>query len=485
MTEEPRYGFHPLERRGVLLGLDAGQMATMAGGVVAALVTRAAISGPAGMLLAVATAIGTLVSTLWTRDGRSLAARAAVAAAWLARGASRAQLDDTPLSGRLQTGHCDAGGAGSHRPGAHRPRRHRTEPEPPGLRPPGIVLSSDPGLPGDAPIGIVRDRRSGTCAAVLPVQGCSYCLLDPGEQVQRLEGWRRVLGSLARPGSPVVKVQWLQRSWIGADGQARVPEEAQGHGGPNPAASSYAQLLDTALPALANHRVWLALVVELRPPGEAVTALRRELRLLEGQLRAADLKPLHPLGPDELAELVGQPSRTAGAPACGAWPLARREGWSAYQTDAFWHATYWVAEWPRTEVGPDFLAPLLLTSARTAVSLLMAPVPSDRAMREVRSARTADLADAQLRARAGFLQSARRERETVGVARREEELADGHQEFRFSGYVTVSAEGEDQLAAACAEVEHAAQSARLELRRLFGRQAEAYTWTLPLGRGLR
>ena len=35
-----------------------------------------------------------------------------------------------------------------------------------------------------------------------------------------------------------------------------------------------------------------------------------------------------------------------------------------------------------------------------------------------------------------------------------------------------------------AEAEHAAQTAHLELRRLYGRQAEAFTWTLPLGRGL-
>jgi hypothetical protein len=34
-------------------------------------------------------------------------------------------------------------------------------------------------------------------------------------------------------------------------------------------------------------------------------------------------------------------------------------------------------------------------------------------------------------------------------------------------------------------MEQAARAAHLELRRLYGRQAEAFTWTLPLGRGLR
>jgi hypothetical protein len=150
-----------------------------------------------------------------------------------------------------------------------------------------------------------------------------------------------------------------------------------------------------------------------------------------------------------------------------------------------WHATFWVAEWPRVDVGPDFLGPLLLGEGRRSVSLIMAPVGSERAEREVRSARTADTADRELRARAGFLASARRQREADGVERREEELAEGHHEFRFSGYVTVSGPDAETLATACAEVEHAAQSCRLELRRLYGRQLEALTWTLPLGRGLR
>ena len=167
------------------------------------------------------------------------------------------------------------------------------------------------------------------------------------------------------------------------------------------------------------------------------------------------------------------------------WPMAADDRWDSYRTDGRWHATYWASEWPRVEVGPDFLSPLLVGTGDRTVSLIMAPVPADRAQREARSARTADVADDALRARAGFLSSARRARESEGATRREEELADGHQEFRFTGYVTVSADDPEKLSEACAEAQLAAQSARLELRRLYGRQAEAYTWALPLGRGLR
>ena len=70
------------------------------------------------------------------------------------------------------------------------------------------------------------------------------------------------------------------------------------------------------------------------------------------------------------------------------------------------------------------------------------------------------------------------------MIRRESELADGHADYRFSGYVTVTAARPGGLEAACLETEQAAQRAHLELRRLYGRQAEAFTWTLPLARGL-
>ena len=114
----------------------------------------------------------------------------------------------------------------------------------------------------------------------------------------------------------------------------------------------------------------------------------------------------------------------------------------------------------------------------------MEPLSPRRAVRQVEQARTADLADTELRRRGGFLATARRSREAQLVARREEELADGHASFRFSGYVTVTAATREQLAEGCQMTEEAAGQCRLELRRLFGDQERALACTLPLARGL-
>ena len=83
------------------------------------------------------------------------------------------------------------------------------------------------------------------------------------------------------------------------------------------------------------------------------------------------------------------------------------------------------------------------------------------------------------------LASSRRPGAQESTLRRESELAAGHGEVRLAGFVTVSGRDTDDLRRASSEVlEHAAR-ARLELYRMYGQQADAFTFTLPLCRGLK
>jgi hypothetical protein len=191
-----------------------------------------------------------------------------------------------------------------------------------------------------------------------------------------------------------------------------------------------------------------------------------------------------PLGGRDCASATGARHRCPPCVVGWPWPMATDVEWGCLRTDATWHATYWIAEWPRVDVGPDFLGPLLLGPVRRSVAVVMEPLSPSRAVRQVEQARTADLADSELRRRGGFLSTARRAREEALVARREEELADGHASFRFAGYVTVTAPTKELLTEACEATEHSAGQSRLELRRLFGDQERAFTCTLPLCRGL-
>src|SRR5438105_3779008 len=244
------------------------------------------------------------------------------------------------------------------------------------------------------------------------------------------------------------------------------------------------------------------------PPGQgrdpdvaAYMALARELEALAGQLQAADLHVEGALPPRALAQLIrltfdpaaqaGLALRTAnhgrqGVDPANAWPLAASTCWSSYRVESAWHRVYWVREWPRTPVGPDFMAPLLLqTRSVRTISMVMEPIPPLRARRAVEAARVADASDEHVRRRAGFVTSVRRQREQEQVLARERELADGHSDVRFSAYVLVTAPSLERLEEAGAEIEQQAGQARLELGRLDGGQDVAFTYCLPPGRGLR
>jgi hypothetical protein len=356
--------------------------------------------------------------------------------------------------------------------------------------------------PGADPVATITDKLNGSLTAVLKVRGRSFALLDGADKERRLASWSSILAGLSREGSPIRNIQWVERMIPGdAETLTRHFESCRAIGSDAPAARSYASLVKEAGPLGQDHECFVALSIRLRqrrgqPTPEVV--LLRELRLLEGQMRGAELDIEKALDRDALGAVLRTgfdpwgrallTRRAAHFPHCNpatAWPVASDESWSAWRTDDTWHATFWVAEWPRSEVGPDFLSPLLLhTAGQRSVAVVMAPLPPSAGIREAEAARTAQAADDHLRQRAGFLSTARRQRQAEGIALRESELSDGHAAYRFSGYVTVSARDADALEVACGEVVQAGHQCRLELRRLHGIQDVAFAWTEPVGRGI-
>lgn len=470
-AEARTYRFHPLPRRGVVVGLGPTQLAVVVVGLLGALVAFRSLPGSAGAAAAVAVVAAAAAAACAPVAGRTAVEWAPIAGAWLARRPRRRSL---------------------WRPGFT-------------LAPWAVSVLEAPDAPGEPALGVVRDRRSGTWSAVLPVDSRAFVLLDPSDKQRRLAAWGAVLAATARPGTAVQRVQWIERASAASSGSlvSYLAEASAPEGCPPASAearASYQRLVEDAGSGSQAHQVLIALGVQPRKASRALRSfgggvagacalLRREVRLLQGQLRSAELTPGRPLDAAGLAGVMrgtARPERPAGAAsaAANAWPMAIEEGWASVRVDGGWHATFWVAEWPRVDVGADFLAPLLLAGGSRVVSVVMEPVPAGRARREAESARTADVADEELRRRAGFLSTASRQRQAEGVVAREAELANGHADYRFAGYVTVSADTPADLEESCAAVEQAAQQSFLELRRLYGQQREAQTWTLPLCRGL-
>ena len=493
MAEETRYRFGPLEKRGLLFGLTPMQLGVLTvAAAVAILIMRIDVDVITVSLTAV---IGALVvfSVFARAEGRPVIEMVPIGLRWMwrrGRGKTR-WVNAAPLTGRTRVA-----------------EEHMTLP--PALK--TITILAAPVSGGE--IGIIKDAAQKTYTSVISVRGRSFALLDSDAKSRLLEQWADVLAGLAREGSAIKRVQWLERT-VPEPGDAigQYLREAVALPHTSTAVRSYLQLVEDAGPTTQHHESFLAIqlsadraqrLIKQAGGGDdgACAALARETFGLASRLGAADLDVVGMLTP----RLVAQTMRVSFDPSSQssmamanverpdkpgirpdqAWPLATQDEWSYYRSDSGVHATYWVAEWPRLEVGPDFLAPLILqTWVQRTVSVTIEPVPPLRAQREAEAARTADIADTEMRERHGFLLTARRRSEQGSLVDRESQLASGHADMRFSGYVTVSATNLEDLEIACAEVEQQAGQSRLVLRRMSGLQEDAFTFTLPLGRGLK
>jgi hypothetical protein len=496
-----RYRFPPLERRGVIAGWRAGQVGAVAVSLVLAVLSVRSRPSLGGVVVAVLLVGAGVAVAFWPVAGRTGEQWLPVVVRWGWAGATgrRIQVDPGPTAGTTV--------AFGRRTDAVPARVAGRPPAAPASVFDGLhLLGSGGGDSAGSGIGVVVDERARTVTGVLALRGHSFALLGPIEQDARVAGWARVLASLAREGSAVHRLQWVE-TCLPDDGGA-VRGHLADHGilaDDSSAARSYRALLDEASPVTRRHRVLLSVTVHrgrsaraVRSAGGglegAVEVLTREVASVGTTLEGVDVSVDGVLDRGGLADVLAEALLPApdgsgvapGGPVTGGspWPMGTESGWDSVRTDGTWHAVYWVAEWPRVDVQPDFLGPLLFAPLRRTLSVVMEPVDPARAARQVAQARTAGLADGELRRRNGFLTSARHTRERQSVDERDVELADGHAQFRYSGYLGVTADCHAELVASCAALEQAAGHARLEVRRLFGQQDTALLCLLPLGRGL-
>jgi hypothetical protein len=491
------YRFGPLERRGLLGAVRAGQAVLVASGAAVAIaildLAPTATGGFAAILVfAAATALA------FTPIGRRSAEEwtPVIASFGLRRVRRRHRFASlAPTSGLTSTGTS--------------PRRPEMEAPiadpPPSLRGLAVIESSY----RDRTIGVISAERGRRLTAVLACRVVAFSLLDPEAQERRLARWGLVLSGAA--ATPIRRIQWVERTapaqgdelarWVHAERDPSVPLRG------TPMIESYLELIGTTAKVTQEHEILLAVQVDARRVRErGQDAVRRALveqteRIAQG-LEAAEVNVLGALSPSQLAralrtafdpfaraELVAleavdpEPGRLSES---SAWPLGTSEQWDRYQSDGAVHATYWIGGWPRVDVSPMFMDALLgRSSAVRTVAVTFEPISPDRSTRQIEAAITRDQADRELRRRFGQSETARQRQAGEATARREAELAAGHSEVRLAGFVTVSGRDPDDLRRACAEVNEHAARARIELHRMYGQQADAFTFTLPICRGLR
>lgn len=357
---------------------------------------------------------------------------------------------------------------------------------------------------------VVRDQRARTLSASLRVRGREFSLLERSEQERVVQLWGDALAGFCTERGPVSRLRITEWAAPGAT-PVRGTCEAD-RGVTSDAALSYAELLAEAGPMAVRHEVLVTVTVDLRrvrrrEAGQrtdeaGVDVLTEELRLLTARLEAAGLAVSAPLSPRETAEALrlrldpgcgdqlsirsGSLAMLAGlvSPYSGA-PLVTDASWQMLQADGAVHRTYWIAEWPRLDVPPNWLEPLLLHAGGTRTfAIHYEPVPPSRSQRRIDRDSTRLAADEEQRTRTGFRVGARHRRAQTAVAEREAELVAGYAELEYAGFLTVTAADEETLDRSCAEYEQAAAQAGLEIRALDGRHDLAVTCSLPIGRGL-
>lgn len=370
---------------------------------------------------------------------------------------------------------------------------------------------------GGASVGVLRDRTANTYAATLLVRASTNWALE-GEDVQAAVAaqYGTALIGLAKDRTAIDRIAWYERTL--PEPPDALIEDLRRHRAEDvdfddAVVRSYLELLEGAGRQADHHE----LLITVRVSGKAARAQARrrgwerreagfrvlldELALVSEQLNRAQMEVGEALTSQALLRVcrtVLDPWSRAGIERSigdgdpsdeDLAPTARREEWSRVICDGSQHAVLWVEKWPRMRVGPGFLDDLLVESggAVRTVAMVMEIVGPERGFRRAEHDVTDAEAQEGARQHIGRRTSSRIRRRDEARYDHEDELALGHVATRYAGFCIVSAPGDDPatLEAEVDRITLQASSCNLRVSRVYGAQASALTFGLPLARGLR
>lgn len=480
-------------RQGIVLGLDGPQLVFLTAAAVVVLIGVNRF-GPTGLLFAAPVYLPLGVVALVTVHGLSAPRMAGL---WLSK--------------QLRQG----SGATVHR---YRPERARLDGT---LNLPGTRASVQLwDVDGMASIYHPHERTV-SITAELEVQG--FLMKDAGERLELAQQWSPVLAALTqRPGIKRVTLQERttrttirpSRDQYEQAARKRLVDPA------SPAAANYGEVLDNSEQFAVGHRNYLTLTLDLVALGAQLKALgggKQAIQALSAveagnlaeALRTAKVTVRRWLSPRDVAELArttfdpdsipmlrNRSSQQAGVDPVGIGPMYLEEPKGRngiVLTDSAVHTTMWIHEWPRSDAPVGFLAPLIFArhpvtneAVTHILSIVAAPVPVGRALRQIRDEKKVWRGNERLRARRGTQGSIVDESDWLALEQREQELVAGHGEFSYGAYLTVCANDEQSLEQAIAGARNALSVVGMEAQILYCQQAEALLVNaLPLGLGMK
>jgi hypothetical protein len=365
---------------------------------------------------------------------------------------------------------------------------------------------------------LIEDQKVGHLSVAVRVVGRRFALASNEEQDAMLGEWAAALTPFGRRGGPVVGLSWTSwasptrieahRAWMTAVTDPLAPQEAR---------QAYEEVLAATGAHSSSHDVVVTVTVDVaraaRSPGQrrgprqgatrraaAGATLLRELTLFTQRLASSGLDASAPLNASEVARVLrerldpscvgrldergrslGDIAGLVAPPNTG--PLHCEQRRSSWRTDATMHRALVISEWPRTPVGADWMGTFLLdVDCVRLVSVIFEPLDPVTSTRQVEFAMANHEGDLSHRDEKRRVITGQARRRGHNIARREEQLLDGHIEFRYLGLVVVSAPDEEALDRATEAVTEAGARCRMELRPVDGQHAAAVVAALPLGR---
>jgi hypothetical protein len=507
MSDEQRrtYRLGPRSTRGLFGYMTATQAAAAGAGAVGAIGLLASTHSVLMLIGAVTIAIGGVAVAFWPVANRTVAQWAPVHLAFAVRALSGTLGWSSPAVGQ---------GVRVDRDGEVR--------YPVALPPPlqGIEIISARRPGGE--VGLLFDRRQRTLCAVLQVRLRAFGLLGDGDQERRLAAWGHLQNDLARDGSPVKRIMLLKRTvprttnelvtylkehcvdLHGASVRAMLEVIDSGA----ELAREHEVFCVVQMPALAlsrsarrrlsdaeqRERAGIDAAEQLESVARHLEAAEIAIKSVDGALRPRALARMIKDSFDPFGRLLRDrrdllaPEMTGLDPA-HAWPTSTHDFRDRYRADSADHVIWHIQEWPKVPVTAGFLQPLTLRPDLpvNTIAIVMEPVATQQAMREAERRRVSDKAAADTRAKMRQIETTEHRERSEQGDREEREIASGLSSWRWEAYVCASmpAGDEDAIEHAVGQIESACTRSFLLPTRLYGEQERAFTWCLPLCRGLR
>ncbi|TQK17740.1 hypothetical protein FBY40_0217 [Microbacterium sp. SLBN-154] len=363
--------------------------------------------------------------------------------------------------------------------------------------------------------------RSVSVTAELEVQG--FLMHDSPERFDLAQQWSKVLASFTQRAG-IKRITLQERTLPTTIRTARDHYDTvvsrRGLNPSSPAAANYEEVMNRSERFAVAHRNYLTFTLDLVSLAPQVKALgggkdaiidlaRLEASNLADALQSAKVKVRRWLSSRDLAALSRLAMDPESAPnvqnrpdirggvdpsAIGPMYLEEPKGRNGIVcSDSGVHTTMWIHEWPRSDAPVGFVAPLVFArhphthAAVTHIfSLVLTPVPVASALRRIRDEKKVWRGNERLRAKRGADGSAADAADWAALEKQEEEIVAGHGEFRYGGYLTVSAPNEEHLDQAIAGMRNALARAGMEAQILYCQQAEALMVNaLPIGLGMK